>query len=85
MKAIKDYQATVLYLVPPISESHNFEYSREILEFTNYYYYKLHCSPAVLYLAGNDSVKAEDLASVRNIMSGAAPLGAMDIERLRKK
>lgn len=40
---------------------------------------------AVLFLGGNDAVKAEDLNSVRNVMSGAAPLGATDIERLHKK
>lgn len=39
----------------------------------------------VLYLGSNDSVNVEDLATVRNVMSGAAPLGAMDIDRLHKK
>lgn len=40
---------------------------------------------AVLFLGNSDAVKAEDLISVRNVMSGAAPLGATDIERLHKK
>lgn len=40
---------------------------------------------SVLFLAGHDAVNPKDLETVRMVMSGAAPLGAMDVERLYKK
>lgn len=41
--------------------------------------------PLVLFLSTHDDVKSEHLASIRTILSGAAPLGADDEERLIKK
>lgn len=41
--------------------------------------------PIVLFLANNDKASKRHLEHVRTIMSGAAPLGASDIERFQKK
>lgn len=41
--------------------------------------------PIILYLSGNDTVKPEHLLSIRNIFSGAAPMGAPDAERMMAK
>lgn len=40
---------------------------------------------AVIFMSTQDAVKAEYLSRVRNIISGAAPLGATDEERFKKK
>lgn len=39
----------------------------------------------VLFLAGHDAVTSKMLETVRCIMCGAAPIGALDVERLQKK
>lgn len=36
-------------------------------------------------MAAHKSVKSDSLSSVRTVISGAAPLGAMDVERFYKK
>lgn len=41
--------------------------------------------PIVLFLANSDKATSRHLENVRTIMSGAAPLGASDIERFQKK
>ncbi|XP_019535437.2 uncharacterized protein LOC109406883 [Aedes albopictus] len=41
--------------------------------------------PIILFLSGHEMVKPEHLESVRNIFSGAAPMGAPDAERLIAK
>lgn len=41
--------------------------------------------PLVLFLANHPGVKPEHLSSLRNILSGAAPLGFNDIERVHAK
>jgi len=41
--------------------------------------------PIVLFLANSDKTTKHHLEHVRTIMSGAAPLGASDIERFQKK
>ena len=46
----------------------------------------LHVVPPILiYLGHHDGVNPKDLESVRVVMSGAAPLGALDVERYFKK
>lgn len=39
----------------------------------------------VLLVNSNPNIKKEDLACIRLIMSGAAPLGSLDVEQFRKK
>lgn len=39
----------------------------------------------VIYLGHHDAVNPKDLSTVRCVMSGAAPLGALDAERFLKK
>lgn len=41
--------------------------------------------PIILFLANNEKVTKRHLEHVRTIMSGAAPLGSSDIERVQKK
>ncbi|XP_058446117.1 uncharacterized protein LOC131427168 [Malaya genurostris] len=41
--------------------------------------------PIVIFMSTNDAVKPNDLKSIRNIFSGAAPMGAHDAERLIAK
>ncbi|XP_044749008.1 4-coumarate--CoA ligase 1-like [Coccinella septempunctata] len=41
--------------------------------------------PLVIFMSTQDAVKAEYLSRVRSIVSGAAPLGASDEERFKKK
>lgn len=41
--------------------------------------------PILLYLEGSKEVTPKDLESIRSIVCGAAPIGAMDIERFLKK
>lgn len=41
--------------------------------------------PIVLFLANNDKATKRHLEHVRTIMSGAAPLGASDVERFKIK
>lgn len=41
--------------------------------------------PLAIFLGNHPSVTKDSLANVRTVMSGAAPLGALDIERLLKK
>lgn len=46
----------------------------------------LHVVPPILiYLGHHDAVNPKDLSTVRCVMSGAAPLGALDAERFFKK
>lgn len=40
---------------------------------------------AVIYLASQSSVDRQSLATVRTVMSGAAPLGGSDVERFLLK
>lgn len=39
----------------------------------------------VIYLGQHDGVNPKDLESVRAVMSGAAPLGALDVEQFYQK
>lgn len=39
----------------------------------------------MIYLGHHDGVNSKDLESVRAVMSGAAPLGALDVERFNEK
>lgn len=41
--------------------------------------------PIILFLSNHDMVKTEHLKSIRNIFSGAAPMGASDAERMLAK
>lgn len=40
---------------------------------------------SVIYLGQHDGVNPQDLESVRAVMSGAAPLGALDVEQFYQK
>lgn len=40
---------------------------------------------AVIYLGHHDGVNSKDLETARIVMSGAAPLGALDVERFYAK
>lgn len=40
---------------------------------------------AVIYLGHHDGVNSKDLQTARIVMSGAAPLGALDVERFYAK
>lgn len=41
--------------------------------------------PLMLFLGDSDSVTKKHLKTVRKIVSGAAPLGASDMERVKTK
>lgn len=41
--------------------------------------------PIINFLAGHPLVEAKHLSSIRSVMSGAAPIGASDVDRFLKK
>lgn len=45
----------------------------------------LYFLPLVIYLGKSNDINASELATVRLIMSGAAPLGALDVEQFYTK
>lgn len=76
MNSLRDYRPHVLMIVPPIGKLPN------LILRLNYLLYGI---PTVIFLYSHPNVQSEYLSSLRTVFSGAAPLGALDEEKLRRK
>lgn len=81
INSITEHKATLLKIVPPIRKFRNINHK----QYMESWGFNLSNFPIVIYLANEKTVSANDLSTVRTVMSGAAPLGALDVERFQIK
>lgn len=77
MKSVVMEKGNILHLVPPISECivlYIFEIRRSI-----------HGTITVLFIGNHPSITPKHLENVNYVVSGAAPIGSLDVERLIQK
>lgn len=75
LKSLIVHKGTVVHLVPPISK----------LFPPSFFFYFMTYHFLVNFLGSHPAVKSEHLASIRSVMSGAAPIGTSDAERFLQK
>lgn len=78
INGLRNHRPTILMLVPPMGEI-------KTITFNKYLVLSKIFLCAVMFLYSHPSVKVDYLSSVRTVTSGAAPLGALDEEKLRQK
>lgn len=78
LKSIVQFKTTILHVVPPMGKNNC------VSKWSWYATIILKCV-SVLFMADHKLVQSSHIASVRTILSGAAPIGGLDVERLIKK
>lgn len=83
LKNIVQSKVTILHVVPPMGK--NCSENTCGCGGSNNWYTPVCVYFIVLFMADHNMVQTSHLASVRSVLSGAAPIGGLDVERFMKK